>query len=145
MTPEQQLAIEWECTKLIHRYALLNDRARWQEVASLYTHDGLMTRPTAPDQAIVGRGAILESFLARPPRTTRHVCTNVVVTVESETEASAESVILLFTGPASTGLDLPTRDPPGPLVGTYHDRFQLTSTGWRFTERRGALSFRPSP
>lgn len=144
MTPELRLAIEWECTKLIYCYALLNDQARWEEVASLYTEDGLMTRPTAPDQAIVGREAILASFLARPARATRHVCANVVVTVESDSEASAESVILLFTGSAAAGADLPVRDPSGPLVGTYHDRFRATQTGWRFSERRGALSFRPA-
>ena len=34
---------------LIALYANLNDAARWDEVAALYTEDGSMTRPTAPD------------------------------------------------------------------------------------------------
>ena len=143
MTPEQRLAIEWECTRLINLYAQWNDEARWEEVAALYTEDGLMTRPTTPDKEVIGRAALLEAFLARPPRASRHVCTNIVVTVENETEASAESVIILYMGNAAEGGGLPTRDPAGPLVGTFRDRFRLTDEGWRFSERRGALSFHP--
>ncbi len=143
MSPEQRLAIEWECTRLINVYALLNDQARWQEAAALYTEDGLMTRPTTPDKPVVGRAALLEAFLSRPPRASRHVCSNIVVTVESETEASAESVILLFLGAVAEDGGLPHKDGAGPLVGTYKDRFRLTEEGWRFSERRGALSFHP--
>lgn len=143
MSPAERLAIEWECTRLINLYALLNDEARWEEVAALYTEDGLMTRPTAPDKPVVGRQTLLEAFLSRPPRASRHVCSNIVVTVESETEASAESVILLFLGSAAEDSGLPQKDAAGPLVGSYKDRFRLTDEGWRFSERRGALTFRP--
>ncbi|MGZ8281371.1 MAG: nuclear transport factor 2 family protein [Allosphingosinicella sp.] len=130
MSPDERRAIEWECTRLINLYAQLNDTGRWEEVAALYAEDGLMTRPTAPDDPIVGREALLASFHGRPARTSQHVCSNIVVTVESETGASAQSGILLFTG----------RDTP-PLVGSYRDRFVLTGEGWRFAERRGALTF----
>ena len=67
-------------------------------MAALYAEDGLMTRPTAPDAPIVGREALLAAFLGRPARTSQHVVGNIVVDVESETAASAYSVILLFTG-----------------------------------------------
>jgi hypothetical protein len=142
MSPEQRRAIEWECTRLVNLYALLNDEARWDEVAALYAEDGLMTRPTAPDAPIVGRKALLASFRGRPPRASRHVCANIVVDVESETSASASSVILLFTGSLDPEGGLPVRDEGPPLVGTYRDRFVLTGDGWRFAERRGGLSFR---
>jgi hypothetical protein len=141
MSPEQRRAIEWECTRLINLYANLNDEGRWEDVAALYAPDGLMTRPTAPDQPIQGREALLQSFLARPPRASRHVCANIVVDVESETEASAFSTILLFTGSLDPEGGSPRRDEGPPLVGTYRDRFTLTDEGWRFAERRGSLSF----
>jgi hypothetical protein len=141
MTPEQRLAIEWECTRLVNLYVNLNDEGRWDELAALYAEDGLMTRPTAPDAPIVGRKALLDSFLARPPRASRHVCANIVVDVESPTSASAFSVILLFTGAADPAGGLPTRDEGPPLVGTYRDRFVFTEEGWRFAERHGALTF----
>jgi len=142
MTPEQRRAIEWECTRLINHYANLNDQGRWEDVAALYAEDGLMTRPTAPDDPVVGRAALLASFLARPPRASRHICANIVVTVESPTAASAYSVILLFTGKIDPEGGLPVRDDGPPLVGEFHDRFVLTEEGWRFSERRGTLSFR---
>jgi hypothetical protein len=130
MTDEESRAIEWECARLINLYANLNDEARWEEAAALYAEDGLMTRPTAPDAPIVGREALLAAFLARPPRTSQHVVGNIVVEVESEDAASAKSVILLFTG----------KEGP-PLIGTYRDRFVRTHEGWRFSERRGALTW----
>lgn len=143
MKPETRRDIEWECSRLIHRYANLTDAHDWEAIAALYTEDGLMTRPTAPDKPIVGRKAILEAFRGRPPRISQHVCSNMVVTVESENEASAYSVILLYTGKATDDGDLPARDENSPLIGSYRDRFRKTAEGWRFSERRGALTFRP--
>jgi hypothetical protein len=144
MNPEERRGIEWECARLINLYANLNDEGRWDEVAALYTEDGLMTRPSAPDEPIAGREALLASFRARPPRASRHFCANIVVTVESATEASAHSNILLLTGKAEAGGGLPLLDDGPPLVGEYRDRFALTADGWRFAERRGSLSFRSS-
>ena len=126
MKTKHRQAIEQECTRLINHYANLNDAGRWEEVTALYAEDGLMTRPSAPDQPIVGREALLAAFLARPPRISRHVCANIVVTVESETEASAYSVILLFSGKAAEDGGLPIRDDAPPLVGDFRDRFLLT-------------------
>ncbi len=142
MKPEDRRAIEWECARLIHHYANLTDAHDWKAIVALYTEDGLMTRPTAPDDPIVGRDALMEAFTARPPRISQHACANVVVTVESETEASAYSIILLFTGKEAEDGGLPHKN-DGPLVGYYKDRFKLTEEGWRFSERRGALTFRP--
>ena len=142
MTPEARRAIEWECARLINLYANLNDEGRWDELVALYTEDGTMTRPSAPDTPIIGRSAILASFIARPPRASRHICANVVVAAENESRASAISNILLFTGTIDPTGGLPERDPGPPLVGEYRDRFQLTDEGWRFSERRGSLSFR---
>ncbi|HZV17752.1 MAG TPA: nuclear transport factor 2 family protein [Sphingobium sp.] len=136
-------AIEWDCTRLINLYALRNDAGDWDAVAALYAEDGLLARPSAPDTPIVGREAILTAFKARPARAGRHVCSNIVVDVESATQASAFSVILLFQGEASNDGGLPVRDPKGPLVGWFKDRFVKTAEGWRFAERRGGLDFRP--
>ena len=129
MKAKDRRAIEHDCTRLIALYANLNDEARWDEVAALYAEDGVMVRPTAPDAPTVGREAILAAFKARPPRVTRHVCSNVVIDVESEDAARGVSAMLLFTGAAE------------PLVGSVHDRFVLTADGWRFAERRGSILF----
>lgn len=129
LSDDARRAIEWDCTRLINLYATLNDAARWPEVAALYAEDGLMTRPTAPDAPVVGRLAILAAFTARAPRTTRHICSNIVIEVESATAARGSSAMLLFSGG------------PAPLVGGFDDRFVLTGDGWRFAERRGSVDF----
>ena len=130
LTTAEAHAIEWECARLINLYAQLNDAARWAEVAALYAVDGRMTRPTAPDAPIMSRDAILAAFRSRPARTTRHICSNIVIDVQSATAARGSSAMLLFT----------SADAP-PLAGGFEDRFTLTGEGWRFAERRGTLTF----
>ena len=129
MNDAARRAIEADCARLVNLYANLNDAADWAGVAALYAEDGVMTRPTAPDVAIVGRAAIQAAFAARPPRVTRHICANIVIDVEDATHARGESAMLLFTGATV------------PLVGSFHDRFVLTAAGWRFAERRGSIIF----
>lgn len=136
------MEIEWACARLINLYALRNDAADWDGVAALYVEDGLMTRPSAPDKPVVGRETILAAFQARPPRASRHVVSNIVVDVESATQARAMSVMLLFQGQAADDPSaLPTRNPNGPLIGWFKDRFIKTADGWRFAERHGGLDF----
>ena len=117
-------------TELITRYVALNDAGDWQGLAALYTQDGRMNRPTAPDEFVDGRDAILASFEARPQRVARHIVANVLVFLDDADHARATSNILLFTA----------ADAP-PLVGTYRDRLEKTSEGWRFVERCGSLDF----
>ena len=129
MTEDERRAIEADCARLIALYANLNDAARWAEAAALYAEDGVMARPTAPDAPLVGRAAILAAFESRPPRKTRHVCSNVVITVEGPDSASGESAMILLQPDAA------------PLAGSFHDRFVRTAEGWRFAERRGSLAW----
>jgi hypothetical protein len=129
LSPDAVRAIEHDCARLVARYANRNDAADWDAVAALYAPGGRMARPTAPDDWITGRDAILAALLARPARTTRHVCANVEIAVVDADTALGESAMLLFTG-----------DGP-PKVGSFLDRFVRTHEGWRFAERRGFLTF----
>ncbi len=129
-------------TELIIRYAALSDAGDWGAVAALFTDDGRMSRPTAPDDFIVGRDAILAAFEARPRRAARHVVANVLVTLEQPTRACATSQLLLFTAKPAADGGLPIQSTAPPLVGTYEDRLVSDEHGWRFAERRGRLDFR---
>lgn len=129
LSPDAVRAIEHDCAKLVARYANRNDAADWQAVVALYAPDGRMARPSAPDDWITGREAILAAFTARPPRTTRHVCSNVEITVLDGDTALGESAMLLFTGESA------------PKVGSFLDRFVRTDDGWKFAERRGYMTF----
>lgn len=127
-----RLLDERACERLVLDYAALNDASDWDAVAALYVPEGRMSRPTAPDAFIEGRSAILAAFRARPPRTTRHVCANIRVTLIDSATAQIASQILLFTAADQA-----------PLVGSYADICVKTVEGWRFLERRGSLDFPP--
>lgn len=139
-----RLVAEQACAQLIIGYARMLDAGDWDAVAALYTDDGRMSRPTAPDDFTQGRAAILDGFKARPPRASRHICANISVEVLGAAEARAVSQILLFTGEASADGGLAQQSALPPMVGTYHDKMVKTAQGWRFSERRGALDFKPA-
>ena len=137
---DHRAAIERACARLIAEYAYLNDQRRFEELAALFTPDALLFRPSAPDKAIAGHDAILEAFRKRPADVmTFHVCTDVIVTVDDEASAHAQSRILLLSTkrPAHEGAAPGAAEPPVP--GVFHDRFSLTENGWKFAERRGAF------
>ena len=125
------LLAERAIERMIIDYAAHNDAGEWAAVAALYTDDGRMSRPTAPDDFIVGRAAILAAFLSRPARKSRHICVNIRLDVADDGQsATASSQILLFLEAGAA-----------PLVGSYADQLVLTDDGWRFVERRGSLDF----
>jgi hypothetical protein len=137
-----ELRAKIEIAELITRYAILNDTGDWEALAQMYTEQGKMSRPTAPDEFLAGRAAILAAFRARPRRATRHIVANVIVSLQDQMHASASSQILLYIGSPATdgGLPLPPLTPP--LLGSFHDRLVRTHEGWQFSERRGSLDFR---
>jgi hypothetical protein len=143
MTEAERRAIEADCERLIKLYVNLNDAQDWAGVAALYTADARFARPSRPDEVVVGREAILASFLARPARAQRHVIANTVVDVEDADHARAFSVIVLYMGEAAEPGELPAMDPKSPLIGTFTDRLVRTDDGWRFFERVGGLDFKP--
>jgi 3-phenylpropionate/cinnamic acid dioxygenase small subunit len=130
MNDTERMLAEHAIARMIIRYAALNDASDWDAVAAMYIETGRMSRPVAPDDFVEGREAILAAFKARPPRTTRHICANIMVDMESETSARATSQIMLFTAKDAI-----------PMVGSYHDKLVLTDARWRFAERRGSLDF----
>lgn len=130
--------------ELIVRYAALADAADWEALAALYAEDGRMSRPTAPEDFVCGRGAILDSLRARPPRIVRHIVANVLVSLQDDVNATATSQILLYTG-TSDGSGPPVLSIAAPLVGTYRDRLVRASGAWRFLERRGSVDLRAAP
>jgi hypothetical protein len=138
MHMHDERSIQQACTELVSRYAYLNDERRFEELAALFTEDALLYRPSAPDQAIEGREAILASFRKRTPDTmTFHVCSDILIEVQDAHRAQGRSRILLLsaTRPAHG-----TAPPAGtPMPGVFNDLFALTDDGWRFAQRRGSF------
>jgi len=144
-----RMLIEHECQKLILRYAHLNDAGAWQELADTFTDDATFARPSAPDEIIRGRKDILASFAARDPGHSTHVVTNILVTAESPTMATARSTIQLFlaTGPddpedSRANRVVASHAGAAPLIGEFLDRLRLENDQWLFSERRGRVTIR---
>ena len=136
MTPIERAVIAWECERLIHRYAMLNDAGEFPAVAELFVEDGAFARPAAPEVLIRGKAEILQTYLSRPPRYTRHLITSVVITVQDEDHATGHSYLALHTGqPGGNGAGAAD---PSYLIGDFHDRFVRQDGVWKFAERRGA-------
>jgi len=138
MTPLDILFAEHQIASLVTRYAVLNDDGDFDGMAALFTEDARFIRPSGGDP-IVGRDAILASYQGRPPRISRHLITNIVVDVVSETEATCRSTIVLYT--AAVGA-LPADANKPALLGGFRDRLAKTAEGWRFAEREGFLDLK---
>ncbi len=133
MSPIERMLAEHEIARLVTRYAMLNDDGDYAGVAALYVADGRMARPSGGD-AIVGRDAILASFLARPPRIARHIITSILPEIVSADEATCRSTMLLYAAPAGA---LPAKATGAALLGGFRDRLVRSAEGWRFAERQG--------
>lgn len=133
MSPIERMLAEHDIARLVTRYAMLNDDGDFAGVAALYVADGRMARPSG-GEAIVGRDAILASFVARPPRIARHIITSILPEIVSADDATCRSTMLLYA--ASAG-ELPATAKGAALLGGFRDRLVRTAEGWRFAERAG--------
>lgn len=136
----ERAAIAWECERLIHLYAMLNDAGDFQAMADMFTDDGVFARPSQADVPIRGKTAILQAYASRPHRFSRHLITSIVVTVEDADNARAHSYLTLHTGQSGEGLPRPAE--PAYLIGDFHDRFVRIQNVWKFSDRRGSLALK---
>jgi hypothetical protein len=140
MTETDKLSIEWHCTKLCNQFANLGDLNDFKALSLLFTEDGSMSRPSVPEVDIKGRQTIIDAFMQRPPLVIRHIVTNCVISVISETEATGFSLVIYLAAP-HTDAALPLV--AGPIqVGQFKDKFVNTGDGWKFKERKGQLALK---
>jgi SnoaL-like domain len=137
MTPEETLQIERTCERLVLDAGYLTDHQDYAGYAALFAPEGTLSRPGGAP--LVGPAAIQKSYESRPAtRITRHLCTNILVTVESAERARALTYVLLFTGNSTE----PAPDHFGraadakQLVGEFEDEFERTPQGWRIQSRQ---------
>ncbi|HEX4999643.1 MAG TPA: nuclear transport factor 2 family protein [Terriglobia bacterium] len=132
MNPE----IERACEKLVLDFAYHSDHQDPAALAALFIPEGTLIRPNG--DTLRGRDAIRAAYEARPAgRLIRHLCTNIRVTVESESEARGLTYALVLSANASRapqahfGIEMDPRQ----LVGEFEDSFKRTPEGWRIASR----------
>jgi hypothetical protein len=140
LTELERTAIEWRCSQLVARFALLNDDSDYENLVALFTEDAVFSRPTMPDKPMVGRETILAQFRQRPARTLRHLMANTVVTAETAERATGTCYMILYAGPpAAPGEPGPPSTDQAPMIGQFKDVFVKVGGQWLFAERRGSL------
>ena len=82
-----QLGIERDCGRLPFLFAKYADNGDHAALAALFTEDCEFARPFQPDHPFYGRDRVQAIFRDRPPILVRHIVSNVLVEVISETEA----------------------------------------------------------
>jgi len=130
------VSIERACERLVLDFAYFSDWQDAEALAALFTPDGTMVRPAG--DALVGRDAIVNSYKSRPAgRITRHVCTNIRVTVESADRARGLTYAVVYSGDANTGPDrhFGIQADSRQLIGEFEDDFVRTESGWRIARR----------
>jgi 3-phenylpropionate/cinnamic acid dioxygenase small subunit len=131
-----QLRIQHTVTDMIQRYAQLNDAGDYYALTALFNHDARFVRPSQPQEMIQGKDCILQSFLNRPKRKTRHMVSNITVELQSETEVSAHSQIILFLAHTDHSAEFNQIS-----VGGFHDQLVCIQGQWLFQQRLGYIDF----
>lgn len=131
----QHLLIDQACRELVLRAARHADVNAPASLAGLFSEDAVLVRPNA--EPLHGREAIRRAYEQRPAdRLTRHMVSNILVDIESATQARALSYVLLWTGNSTDSPGAMGRPARGSqMVGEFDDRFSLTPDGWRITRR----------
>ncbi len=136
----EKQGIERACERLIYRYCHYVDHGEAARVADLFTEDGVWFNINT---TMNGRDKIRNSFQKRQDnlgRMSRHVCTNLLIDVVSETEATACVYMSLYFHDGD-----PEREtsPTHCLqkLGEYRDRFVKTAEGWLFARREVVANF----
>lgn len=134
-------AIRAACEQLILDYASLRDQRRGTEFANLFTVKGELT---VNGETFVGRSALAGRFADAARQRSRHMMSNIRVTVHDAQHASAVSYALIFVGQQpSDQAASPIAVPNFTAMGEYHDKFVLTEEGWRIAVRRFIPAFVP--
>src|SRR4030095_11954268 len=142
MEPVERMAIERECEQLMIAYARGVDFRDYDNVASLFTENGILD----VGNPLQGRAAIAEAPPRRPSDLrSRHVLTNLFVDVVDRDTARGICYLTLYrhVGPESLQREPVELESPA-AVGHYEDRVARTPDGFRIAQRKLHLAFRSS-
>jgi len=128
-----RMHIEWQCRNLCYEFAHCIDSRNYEQLAALFTEDGLFDRVGQP---LRGRQAILEGLKKRSTEIrTRHLCHSICFNEVSDTQARAVVYNTTLVGKG---------DPDGQPVQyamsqgaflEFRDIYRSTAVGWRIAER----------
>jgi ketosteroid isomerase-like protein len=140
MDDMERMLIERACARLVTEYCHFVDHGEAAKIASQFTDDGVWA---SPQDTRSGRDAIAKSFGKRQDnaaRMSRHVCTNLLIDVIDENNATGVVYLTLYRHDGDPARRVSPTDAPD-IIGEYRDTFVRTSNGWRFKRREIRVSF----
>jgi len=136
MKDKKRLRIEAEVARLPLLFARYADNGDHAALAALFTEDCEFARPFQPDHPFHGRACVQAIFRDRPPILVRHIVTNVLVEVISETEAKGTNYLTMLSSHKSVE---PPQEAGAIYVGGFEDDYVKTDAGWQFARRMGRV------
>jgi hypothetical protein len=133
-----ELAAIRDCERLVYDFSRLVDSGRRPEVPGLFADQGTWR---VGAQVVTGREELATYFAAVRDNglVSRHVVTNVSITVRDTGSADGHSLILWFSfagdSPDLNGDTIVTVGSCQLRLGEYRDEFIHTDKGWRFLNR----------
>lgn len=131
--------IEFECQRLVMRFAHFVDRKEHDAVAALFSDDAVWLRGGA---VLTGLAAIRAALPDDATAVARHFVSGSTFEIADENHASGITDYLFFRfdpGKAAAELPLPL-DPPF-SIGAWHDSFTRGPDGWRISRREARRVF----
>lgn len=139
LDPMERLFAERACERLIVEFVHRLDLGDPGSVADLFTPDGVWEWPHG-DRRVEGREALRSYFGSRPKdRLSRRMSTNILVTVNSASAATATSYFATYRVDGHTDGMVPPRLPAN--VGHYEDTFRKVEDTWLLAGRVTHLPF----
>lgn len=142
MNDVRSLIAERACERLLVEYCRRVDFGEGAGIADLFTEDGVWS---GVDLTLTGRDEIREWFTRRQAlerRVSRHVCTNMMITLVAPDRADSTSYLINYRHDRQEGdLSLPVPAEVPKFVGECHDELRLTPDGWRFARRHVDVAF----
>ena len=132
-----RLLAENACAKLPLLFAKHADDGDHAALADLFTEDCEMARPFQPNHPFYGRDRVQAIFRDRPPFLVRHIVTNVLVEVISDTEARGSNYLTMLSSHASPE---PPQEAGALYVGAFEDHYVKTGGTWKFKSRHGMVA-----
>ena len=127
-----RVAAELEIRNAVSRIAILADQGDLDDYADQFTEDSVWDLPAAPrrgrDDIRAGAEQRRAEGVTGPGTATRHVITNVVVSVDGPDRAQADSYFVF--------VQKSTTEPTILNMGHYHDHFVREGGTWRLARRQ---------
>ena len=139
MSREQQRGIEFDCQRALARLYFYLDESRFADLAALFAADGVWHRQ---GKALSGAAQIMAAMQARSAtQVTRHVITNLFVTVSANGAAEAVGYLIAYVHDSGQADPKPIAMRYPARLFVMNTRFLVASDGCWIAEHKTRPEF----